>query len=79
MVEGFKITSQIIFIYLFLAVLGLQCCTGSSLVAKSTDYFPVVVLELLIKWLLQLRSMGSRAHGFQMLCHAGSLVAVPES
>ena len=32
-----------------MAALGLQCCTGSSVVAKSTDYFPVVVLELLIK------------------------------
>ena len=30
-------------------MLGLQCCMGSSLVAKSTDYFPVMVLELLIK------------------------------
>ena len=74
---GFRSPLFYLFI-LFLAVLGLQSCTGSSLVAKSTDYFPVAVLELLIKWLLQLRSMGSRAHGFQM-CHAGSLVALPES
>ena len=40
------------FIYLFLAVLGLRCCAGFSLVAVSG------VNSLL-------RSTGSRVHGFQ--------------
>ena len=30
-----------LFIYLFLAVLGLHCCSGCSLVAESRDYSPV--------------------------------------
>jgi len=36
------------FIYLFLAVLGLLCCTGFSLVAEFRDYSPVAVCRLLI-------------------------------
>ena len=36
------------FIYLFLAVLGLRCCTGSSSAAVSGGYSPVVVSRLLI-------------------------------
>jgi len=36
------------FIYLFLAVLGLCCCTGFSLVAADGAYFLVVVSRLLI-------------------------------
>ena len=37
------------FIYLFiLAVLGLLCCTGFSLVAEFRDYSPVAVCGLLI-------------------------------
>ena len=34
--------------YLFLAVLGLHCCVGFSLVVASGDYCLVVVLGLLI-------------------------------
>ena len=34
--------------YLFLAVLGLFCCVGFSLVAASGGYSPVAVLRLLI-------------------------------
>ena len=34
--------------YLFLAVLGLCCCVGFSLVAVSGSYSAVAVLELLI-------------------------------
>ena len=36
------------FIYLFLAVLGLHCCAGFSLVVATGDYSLVVVLGLLI-------------------------------
>ena len=38
----------ILFTYLFLAVLGLCCCTGFSLVAASGGYSPVAVPGLLI-------------------------------
>ena len=34
--------------YLFLAVLGLCCCVGFSLIAMSRGYCPVVVRGLLI-------------------------------
>ena len=36
------------FVYLFLAVLGLHCCSGFSLVAESGGYFLVVMSGLLI-------------------------------
>ena len=36
------------FIYLFLAVLGLHCCSGFSLVAASKGYSLVTMLEFLI-------------------------------
>ena len=32
-----------LFIYLFVAVLGLDCCLGFSLAAASEDYSPVAV------------------------------------
>ena len=38
----------ILFTYLFLAVLGLCCCTGFSLVVASGGYSPVAVPGLLI-------------------------------
>ena len=38
---------KIIFIYLFVAVLGLHCCVGFSLVAASGGYFLVVARGLL--------------------------------
>ena len=37
-----------LFIYLFLAVLGLHCCADVSLVMESGGYPPVVVLGFLI-------------------------------
>ena len=40
-----------LFIYLFVAVLGLDCCSGFSLAAASEDYSPVAV-----QWLLLLQS-----------------------
>ena len=38
----------ILLIYLFLAVLGLHCCTGISLLAASGGYSLVAMLRLLI-------------------------------
>ena len=46
----------ILFIYLFLAVLGLCCCAGFSLVAVSG--------LLVAEWLLLLQSLDSRHEGF---------------
>ena len=53
------------FTYLFLAVLGLHCSVGFPPLAASGGSSLVVVRGLLIAWLFLLRSMGSRAHGFQ--------------
>ena len=39
---------KIIFIYLFLAMLGVHCCKGFSLVVLSGGYSPLVVSGLLI-------------------------------
>ena len=36
------------YLFLFLAVLDIRCCSGSSLVAGSKDYSLVAVLGLLI-------------------------------
>ena len=57
--------------YLFLAVLGLRCCTGSFLFAESGGSFLVAMLELLL-W-----STGSRVCRLQLLWHVGSVVAAP--
>ena len=45
---------------LFLAVLGLHCCVGFSLVAASGGHSPLQCLGLSSWWLLLLRSLGSR-------------------
>ena len=50
---------QLYFCLYFLAVRGLRCCVGFSLVAASVDYSLVGVWGLLL-----VRSTGSRAHGF---------------
>ena len=52
-------------IYLFLAVLGLRCCTGFSLVAVSGGYSLVAVLELLIAMASLAVGHGLRVHGLQ--------------
>ena len=41
-------TSKTIFIYLFMAVLGLHCCRGFSLGVRSKGYSQVVVCGILI-------------------------------
>ena len=42
----------ILFVYLFLAVLGLHCCVGFSLVAARGDYSLVAVCGVLISVVL---------------------------
>ena len=49
------------FTYLFMAELGLHCCTGFSIVVAGGVLSPVVVQWLLIAWPLLLLSTGSRA------------------
>ena len=58
----------ILFIYLFLAVLGLHCCAGFSLVAVRSFSF---------QWPLLSQSAGSRALGLQWLQHMSSVVMAP--
>ena len=42
----------ICFVYLVLAVLGLHCCAGFSLVVASGGYSPVAVSGFSLRWLL---------------------------
>ena len=49
---------------LFLAVLGLQCCTGFSLIVASWGYSLLWCAGFSLQWLLWLWSTGSRALGF---------------
>ena len=58
----------IVSIYLFLAVLGLCCCLGFSLVATC---------ELLTVVSSLVKSMGYRVQRLQQLWHRGSTVVVP--
>ena len=55
------------FIPLFLAVLGLCCCTGFSLVVESEGYSLAVVVRLLSAVASLVGSMGSRVRGLQLL------------
>ena len=50
----------ILFIYLFVAVVGLSCCGAFSLVVVSRGLSLVAMHRLPIAWLLLLQSMGSR-------------------
>ena len=58
----------VIFIYLFLAVLGLHCCAGFSLVVASRGYLLAVAtlslwrMRFSLWWLSLFGSMGSRAY-----------------
>ena len=53
------------FIYLFLAVLGLCCCVGFSLVAESGGYSLVVMHGLLIAVVFLVVKHGRMAHRLQ--------------
>ena len=54
----------IYFIYLFLATLGRRCCARLSLVAVSGGYSLLPCTRFSLRWLLLLRSSGSRHAGF---------------
>ena len=51
-------------IYLFLAVLGLCCCVGFSVVAASGGYSSLRCAGFSLRWLLLLLNTGSRRAGF---------------
>ena len=53
-----------LFIYLFLAALGLRCCRRLSLVAVSEGYSSFWCAGFSLRWLLLFRSTGSRCTGF---------------
>ena len=67
----YLLKSNYIFI-LFLAVLGLCCCTGFSLVAKRGASLWSRCSGFSLQWLLLLCSMGSRACSLQQLQLPGS-------
>ena len=48
-----------------MAVLGLRCCMGFSLVVVSGGYFPVVMLGLIVVVPLVVEKQGSRARELQ--------------
>lgn len=58
-------SSFFILFYLFVALLGLCCFMGFSLVAVSRGYSLAVVQGFLIAVASLLRSTGSRAHGLR--------------
>ena len=51
----------IYFMYLFLAVLGLHCCVGFSIVTASSGYSLAMIHGFSLQGLLLLQSMASRA------------------
>ena len=51
-------------IYLFLAALGLHCCARAFSSCGKWELLFVSVHELLMRWLLLLRSTGPRCAGF---------------
>ena len=50
---------------LFLVVLGLRCCVGSSLVVASWGYFSLQCMGFSLQWFLLLWSAGSRHAAFR--------------
>ena len=65
------------FIYLVLAVLGLDCCPAVSPLAEGRGTRQLWRAGFSLWWLLLLQSMGSRTYGLQKLQHVGSVVSAP--
>ena len=61
----------ILFIYLFLTVLDLCCCTGFSLVVASRGYPPAVVLALLIAVASLVAEHGLQGNGVSVVRACG--------
>ena len=62
----------LLFIYLFLAALGLHCCTWAF--SSRSEWG---LLSNCGVWVSLLAEHGFRAHGLQLLWHADSIVAAP--
>ena len=54
----------ILFIYLFLAELGLRCCSRAFLQLRQTNYSSLWCKGFSLRWLLLLQSMRSTCTGF---------------
>ena len=55
----------IYFIYLFLAELGLHCCEQAFCSCSEGAYFSLQCVGFSLRWILLLRSTGSRRMGFR--------------
>ena len=75
--RGFVFLFKNNFIYLFMAVLGLHCWAGFSLMVASGGYSPLQCMGFWLWWLLLLQDTGSRARRLQPLWPVGSIVAAP--
>ena len=69
--------SKTLFLYLFLAVMCLRCCTGFLQLQRAGATLQLRYTGFPQQWLLFLRSTGSRVSGLQELRHLGFIVAVP--
>ena len=69
--------SKTLFLYLFLAVMCLRCCTGFLQLQQAGATLQLRYTGFPQQWLLFLRSTGSRVSGLQELRHLGFIVAVP--
>ena len=75
-----KAFNNFLFIYLFLAALGLCCCArGFSLAVASRGYFSFWCSSFLLRWLLLFQSMGSRAQASIAVVHRLSCSGPVES
>ena len=61
--------------YLFLAALGLHCCSRAFSCCSSQRLLSNYSAQGFSWWLLLLQSTCSRAHGLQQSCHKSSIVA----
>ena len=66
-----------LFIYLFLAVLGLHCCMQAFSSCGEQRLLFLQCMGFSLLWLLLLQSMRSGMHGFQKLWLLGLVVVVP--
>ena len=64
LVYFFGFLKFILFIYLFLAALGLRCCARAFSIVPSGVYSSLRCTGYSLRWLLLLQSMGSRCTGF---------------
>ena len=64
----------ILFIYLFLAALGLCCCARAFSSCREQGYCSLRCAVFSLRWLLLLAEHGLQVRGLQQLWHTGSVV-----